>query len=249
MQVSAHNATLGTWLIAVSLAVALLAGCATPSAKPPPGSYRSETLARLPAGSKLLILHVPASTPAFRPGDPIVVAALTKQLTEAGYRVGLVPFDDYRLLVRDELASLGSRLTGDQAKDIARAEAAALPRLARIGGSTEGAALLISSRLVLREAELWQSHATWDGQTRAVQFKGTKATLANIQGTGPGLSIELLAHNAEGRLQFRWYGGASLPYMAGGVDGRNPEPREDLFHSGVELEQGVRLALRPLLSE
>jgi hypothetical protein len=237
------------WATVALLAGAFASASAADSQGAAPGSYRASDFAPPLAGTIALLLHIPSNDPEFDPGDKIVADTVRRQTMAAGLRVGIIDWKDFSVLVRDELLVHLKNLTGNQALDVARAEARALPRMARIAKATSAAALLITTRLVMRNTEVMNNVARWDGQTREIAFKGTGARRPMLDGAGPGLSVEVRVHDGEGRLLLQWYGGAALTYVAVDSDRGIAETRTDLFRTPDEISQGVQLALEPLLGK
>lgn len=233
------------WLPLLLAVMAVLAGCASTAPKSVPGQYIDQDLALPPKGSLVLLLHLPANERAYRHGDLEVQSLVQDALIRSGYKVAVVDPDDYTLALRAELQPMIGQSTGPTADQLQRAEFKALALVSRVTADLSGSQLLLRTRLLTRPANLWQSHAYWDGVSRPIGLAGTRPSrsFTEIQGTGPGVSIEVTAISAAGRLMFRTYGGIALPFEADGLG--NPVEARSLFTRGF-LEEGVHTSLAPL---
>lgn len=229
------------WLAASILAIGL-ASCAAP---PAADFYVAQAFSTPSARSLVLLLHTPADEPAYRAGDANAKHLVTESLKQAGYRVRHIEYAEYGPLLGHEMRRLHAISPRPGAKEIADAELHALRNLARAVCNEAESPLLLRTRLLTRPTTLWQSVATWDGQKRQVKFVEKDKVLANIQGTGPGMSLEVIAADPDGKLVARSYGGASLPYISGRSG--YAIPRDDLFADNKELAEGIAIALLPLL--
>lgn len=219
--------------------------CIAACAAPMESNFSAAQSFRAPEQHSLvLLLHVPAAEPAYREGDPAAKRLVTEALTQRGYRVGLIEHSDYALLLQSELAGLRSRTSSPTSQEVAEAEARALATLAKVACKQADSPLLLRTRLLTRPTTLWQSVASWDGQKRQLPFDGSERVLANVQGTGPGMSLEAVAADPAGRLVVKSYGGASVPYVSGKA--AYTRPRVNLFSSDTELKEGIAIALQPV---
>lgn len=229
----------------------LLGGCGTP--RPPVAADQFVAVGYLPParGSLLLLMHLPAQEREDRRGDIESSALLAQSLVDHGYQVMVLDADVYDQALRTEwqgLPSDGASSAGESPDRIglARADARALVRVARAACSAAASPLFIRTRLRKRWVDLLQSHAYWDGVSRPLTFldESPGRVGANIDGTAPGISLELLATDADGRLQVRSHGGVALPFAVQGK--ATPVATRTLF-TRAQIEEGVGVALAPLL--
>lgn len=170
-----------------------------------------------------------------------------RQLVAAGYRVALLDRADHDRLWKEEAEAAGGLYDAVSGAPRPAAQAAALAGLATRVCREAKCALLMRPRLVMRHAELQQRVAEWDGQRRLIAVSKTGGTLHSFSGSIGAISVEMLALGADGRLAFRTFGGAAMPYAADTI-GAQFELRPDLFADDAEIADGVRIALAPLRS-
>lgn len=231
--------------IAAVAGFVLNAGCAV---DPPaaPDNYLSSSFARQQPSQLILLVHVPAVDSLARRGDPLAAEEVNKQLVSAGFRVASIPNEDFQKLLDKELTD-GTTPSGRISRqDHEKASLRALQQLAQIGAAEAGSVMVVRTRLVVRPTTNGQNHASWDGQRRPILFSGRGPMPMEIEGTGPGVSLEVLGVRSNGTLAIRSFGGISLPYRS---DARTAQPsdRTDLFDHTAELMQGTAIALAPFL--
>lgn len=237
-----HRLTLCAALLA---ALSQLSGCAVHSPAGAADLHVAQHFTAPPKGSPVLLLHLPANEAAYRHGDTEVRAMVRDALVSKGFRVGIVGPEDYMLAVRAELQQLHRATQQPSPAMLAQAEGRALATVSKVAAEVSGSRLLVRTRLLTRQAELWQSHARWDGVTRRIVFVDAKQgeTPQNIEGTGTGVSVEVVAMGPEGRLLIKSYGGIALPFSASRYG--PPVPARILF-TREHLLEGVAIALAPL---
>ena len=231
---------------ALLIASQLMPGCGTRSPSAAPDVYVSSQFVPPPPGSLLLLLHLAANETSYRSRDADVRKLVADELIKAGYRVAFVEPDDYGLALRAELQQLQRTTATPSRSQLAEAEMRALATVSKAGSEVSGSQLLLRTRLLTRPAELWQSHAKWDGVSRPIVFEGLKPgeVRANIEGTGSGISVEAIATGRDGRLLMKSYGGVALPFYAG-RSGR-PLLVDAPLSVPEHLQEGVSIALLPL---
>lgn len=233
-------------LAAAGAAPLMLLGCAGTSPPAAPDRYVSAQFVRPPAGSLVLLLHLPANEAVYRSRDADARQRVQDELTKAGYRVGLVEPDDYLLALRAEAQQLQRVTAAPSREQWAAAEMRALSTVSKVGAQLAGSHLLLRTRFLTRPAEIWQSYAKWDGVSRIITFEGAKPgeVRALINGNGSGISLEAVAADRDGRLLLKNYGGVALPFHANFL-GRPlllDNPMSVLQH----LDEGVGIAIAPL---
>lgn len=230
------------------LALALVTGCAAGPSRSAPDQYVAKGYLAPPKGSIVLLLHLPAVEPSYRSGDGDARTLVQQALVRAGYKVGIVDPDDYLPAFESELGKLGRDISRLEARQVHMADLRALAIVARAGSEASGSHLLVRTRLLTRPAELWQSHAYWDGVVRPIVFSQSKpgVTPREIKGTGTGVSIEVTAVGATGQVLLRTFGGIALPFAVNflgiPMDTASPFTRP-------HLEEGVGAALSMLLPQ
>jgi len=232
-------------LVALPIAPYLVLGCAGPSIKAASDRYVSPDFRPPKTGSIILVLHLPALEPVYRVGDEEIRKLVQASLFKAGYRVGVIEPEDYMLALRAEFQQLRRTTPAPTPEQLALAEMQALSTVAKVGSELTGSPVLLRTRLLTRSANLWQSYATWDGVSRPIVFADSKPNevRANIEGTGSGISLEVVATSSDGRLLLKNYGGISLPFYAS-RSGR-PLTVDKPLAVQSHLAQGVAIALSP----
>jgi hypothetical protein len=169
-------------------------------------------------------------------------------LVAAGYRAVLLDRNNHDLIWRQEAEAVGGIV--DPASGELRQAAFDLAMrtlVARVSRET-GAAMVLRPRLVLREARMSGTKASWDGQTRWIPVTGIGGGTANFAGSTSALSVQLAGFQSSGQLAFLAYGGVTLPFLTN-FNSRTSEFRHDLFASPTEVIEGTVIALRPLLGQ
>jgi len=124
----------------------------------------------------------------------------------------------------------------------------AVGTLARIIGGDPAFALTLSPVIVARAVPLDSDFTTWDGVRRSPPLPikdGMKTWVRWTHGTGVGLSLQLTGFGVGGRWAFTALGGMTLPGEPN-LDTGQVTIRKDLFEDADEIDEGVRIALRPL---
>jgi hypothetical protein len=107
--------------------------------------------------------------------------------------------------------------------------------------------LLRPTSFVEKMAKVSNSTATWDGVYWAIsEAQHDFYANTSYSGTVRAVSLELMAFNAEGALQFTTFGGVTLPNEVS-VSKDKVELRKDLLTNTREIEEAVRLVLQPVL--
>lgn len=228
------------WVIA-------LGSCATQETPPGSPSHVGASYRAPHAGALVLLIHVPAAEPLYRPGDAAAKRLVANALVAHGWRVGFIEQADFDAALGHELRGLVTRTSTLTVGEVEAAEARALATVAQVACERTGSPLLLRTRLLSRVTHVWQSVAHWDGHKEQIQFLGTDRVLANIQGAGPGVSLEVAAFNPAGQLVARTYGGVTLSYVVKDASGVAVD-RENLFAADTSLAEGVKRAVAPLLA-
>jgi hypothetical protein len=179
---------------------------------------------------------------------PHLLNALHKNLVAAGYRAALLDRSNHDLVWQQEVDAVGgivdpvSREPRQAAFDLA-----IRTLVARVSRET-GATMVLRPRLVLREAQMSGTKASWDGQTRWIPATGIGGGTAHFSGSTSAVSVQLVGFQSSGQFAFLAYGGVSLPFRTN-FNTRASEFRNDLFSSPTEVMEGTAIALRPLLDQ
>jgi len=235
------------WLVALICAVVALTGSGFAAGQTALAADGSAAPAFVPPppGSVVLLLHLPAVEPAYSHRDATVQSMVESALGGQGYRVVTVDPDDYQLALRAERAPLeasGRELSRDA---LGRAEARALALVARAATGAVGSPLFLRTRLLTRPAAALDHMVSWDGVIRPIVYLDAERGRVTVrfEGTATGVSVELLALGADGRLLVRSYGGIALPFA---IRGRDLPVDAPMLFTRPQLEEGVGLALAPL---
>lgn len=230
--------------VGLGILVLVLAACAAPKPRPAADNRVDPNFKPPPAGALIVLLPEP-QTPPIEAGEVFMARQLEQQLMSAGYRVAKLSRSNYAEIWPQEVASVGGLFDAATGAPRPQAYGVALSRLARRVCEELKCALLVQQRLLKRSAQLDGSVAEWDGQRLPIPVKDIPGREARFSGSAPGLSVELFAMTAEGRLGFRTYGGATLPYRTNMQESKN-ELRQTLFADDREVADAVRIALEPL---
>jgi hypothetical protein len=232
--------------IVVALLLTHIAAFAAAAATP---SSNEEALVRVsPRPAVLVVLPPLAQFPEFTDGQDAVEEELIGVLVGAGYKVRRLVRSEFITALTEEIAAVGGiydPVTGQQ--NLARHEEA-LGRLTRRLVDENEAAMVLSSRLVLRTATVRGDAAEWDGQVRMGRTtQGIDQTVV-WSGTTKGLSLELTGFRSNGERVFKTYGGLVLPYRLDMAQSKL-ELRRSFFPNRGEVVEGSLVALKPLLRD
>jgi hypothetical protein len=231
---------------AVLLSLAFLAISATTNAQ----SQRATSMAGIrppDLGSLILILPATYEVQDFESGVDVVLQEIHKLLYTAGYKTALLNKQNYEVVWRQELEAAESFYGTATSHTSAEVAALALTTLAsRLTGETS-AKLILLPRLVLRTALLSGTKAEWDGRQELIPTRGLFGGTSTGRGTTMAVSLQLLALTGTGEVAFKSYGGITLPYKVNFLN-EHAEMRSDLFKSDLDISEGTRIALDPLLA-
>jgi len=234
-------------IIPILLLPLLLQACAPVTPAAPTEEYVAPFFKAPSPGSLLVLLPTKSSSPEVVGGEEFVLQQIHRQLTGVGYRVVALDAANYAVVWDQEIKAVGGIYDTRTGALRTAAYAQALSALAkRVASETRGA-MVISHSLVIRQAKLLGTTAEWDGQRRTPPTTRTYGSEYRFHGTTSALSVELLAISGDGTIAFKTLGGTSLPYRADTLAGQY-EIRPDLFATDSETAEGVRIALKPLLS-
>jgi len=234
-------------IISILLLPLLLQACAPIAPARSTDEYVAPSFKAPSPGSLLVLLPARSSASDVAGGEEFVLQQIHRQLTGAGYKVVALGAANYAVVWDQEVNAVGGVYDTRTGALRTAAYAQALSALAkRVASETHGA-LVISHGLVIRQAKLLGTNAEWDGQRRLPPTTKTYGSEYQFHGTTSALSVELLAIADDGTVAFKTLGGTSLPYRADTLAGQY-EIRPDLFATDSETAEGVRIALRPLLS-
>lgn len=227
-----------------ALLASLAAGCASPP-MPAADAYLAKPFSPPERGALVVLLPAP-SAQEMPQGTALMTEQLHRQLVASGFKVAALSASNHDEIWRQEATAVGGIYDPATGKLDAQAQGKALAHLAQRVCAELKCAFVLHQRLVLRKAALAGTKAEWDGQRRNMPVKGGPDQMLNLSGDTTGLSVELIAIQADGMTAFRSYGGASLPYRVD-VNRERNEVRPDLFADDKELAEGVQIALQPLL--
>lgn len=233
--------------IVVVLFLAHIAAFANAAATPS-SSDEAPSVRVSPRPAVVVLLPPLAQFPEFADGQDTVEEELIGLLVGAGYKVRRLVRSEFIQALTEEIAAVGGiydPVTGQQ--NPARQEEA-LGRLTRRLVDENEAALVLSSRLVLRTATVRGDAAEWDGQVRMGRTTQGIDQTTVWSGTTKGLSLELTGFRSNGERVFKTYGGLVLPYRLDMAQSKL-ELRRSFFPNRNEVVEGSLVALKPLLRE
>ncbi len=230
--------------LVASLAMALLAGCASVESTPTKDDLVAPDF-RAPAAGALIVLAPGAPIGAAESaGTHLALVQLHAQLRAAGYRVVALDDANFADLWRSEIRVEGNPYDPSTGKPLPEVLARIWVSLARRIGEQTHCAVVLDYQLVARSAVMSGRKAGWDGVVRDISFERGHERY-EMSGTASALSVELLGFSPSGELLLRQFGGTSLFYRINTIE-RREEIRPDLFLNDAETADGVRVALSPL---
>jgi len=225
----------------------LLAACASRPVSLPSDNEISQSFRRPTPSSLIVLLPAQVETADLEPGAAVLMTALHRRLTAAGYKVIALDEGSYDAIWSQEVAEVGG-IYDPHTGVLRRHELMlALGRLVQRVSLETHAAMVMRPQLVLRRAEISGMSATWDGQQRRVPVFGLGADTITNDGSTLGLSVGLDVFTPSGELVMHTYGGILLPYRINVLSSKN-EVRSDLFANGTEVIDGVGIALKPFFN-
>jgi hypothetical protein len=154
------------WILSLVVPI-LLAACASSSVSLPSDNEISQSFRRPTPSSLIVLLPAQVETADLEPGAAVLMTALHRRLTAAGYKVIALDEGSYDAIWSQEIAEVGGIEIA--AGVLRRRELMlALGRLMQRVSSETHAAMVMRPQLVLRRAEISGMSATWDGQQRRV---------------------------------------------------------------------------------
>jgi hypothetical protein len=223
----------------------LMAACA--NTPPATDTFVSPSFIAPPRGSVVVILPPQSRISEFASGADVLEAELERQISSAGFRPQLVSKSDFGKIWREEVSAVGGLYDPASGGTRVGKYEQALSALARRISADIPGALILCPRLLLRTARLSGTSVEWDGQSRQLPAADDRAQNYRWEGETQGLSVELMAIDASGNLQFKTYGALLVPYRVNIAHAKN-EIRDDLFHRHQDIVDGATASLRPLLS-
>ena len=223
-----------------------LASCTAVAPTAAPDSFIDGAFVPPPKGSLVVLLPPNGSPAAAARGEELIQEHVHGQLVAAGYRVAGLERANYAVIWEQEIAAVGGIYDAKSGAFKPKANLQAMAQLARRVAASTGCSLVLEYQLVERPATLSGRSAQWDGQVRQQQVVGAYGNEYRHDGSTVGLSVRLFGLLADGRVAFKTYGGTSLPYQ---INARSAvqEFRPNLFISGEETAEGVKLALAPIV--
>jgi hypothetical protein len=226
----------------------LLAACAAnPPVAPAPDAYRAEAF-QPPAPGAVLTLLPPQETQydELREGAEQLHKRLQKQLLAAGYQLVVLKREDYLRRWKQAADNVGGVYQNDSGEFKSQEYLQALSTLLRSSCELTQCALLIDARLVVRPAELVNGMVEWDGRRQPSEDR--VATGNQAPDRTYGISVEISGIQPDSSLAFKSYGGAVLPAQYS-MDELQNFARKPMSWNSVDLDAGLRIALRPLLDK
>jgi hypothetical protein len=180
-------------------------------------------------------------------GEGMVLNQLQRQLKQAGYKVGILDSSSYESIWAQEVAYVGGifdQATGQLNKEAyAQVITGLVSRVCAEAKCTH----IIKPHIASRSVSFDGSQVEWDGQIRDIPTSYAGGRTTRFRGNGSAFSVELTGLDAQGNLLFKQYGGASLIHEANVADVKL-SLRTELFANDLEIADGVRIALKPLLA-
>ena len=227
-----------------ALALGTLA-CASAPETPPLPKISSVLLAPMSFNQQL-----PAPLDA---GGSIVHEVLSGILWKQDIRVIAPPVPEFQSTWRDEAKGAVGSLYGEDGKlDRTRYDAAvrALATAYRARGAQFDA--IVIPYLAARRGSVTGQSVSWDGTSHRLPVERPNRDVTQMEvrrGLEVGCtSVLVLVYDAQGSLLFERYGGLEVAQRMQAAEGRwRWTERGDLFRNRNDLEEGVRIALQPLL--
>ena len=199
-------------------------------------------------GARLLVMPVQVADANFGKGQQPIEQELFARLEKLGYRPVALKgskFEGYwPEVMRQVEATADPRDRNNKAVGYARA----VGTMAKIVANDPDYAMLLSPVIVDRVVQIDSDMTSWDGVRRSPPLAikdGIKTWVRTSHGTGLALSLQVTGFGEGGRFAFATYGGLTLPGQPN-LDTHTITTRPDPFEDKDEIEEGVRVALRPL---
>ena len=230
----------------IALVIGSTAGAAfSQSAVDTQESYVAKPLAQIARGSLIVLLPSIASQALIARAEGHVVGEVAKQLRAAGLRASVLDEASYSALLsaaEDSTDGNSSAIASGTADRRLRA----LPLIAEEICAQTKCVAIVEARIVSRRMKVRDRHAEWDGVARRLPFSNSSGNIHEFKGNAAGLSVAILAISASGKVMFRTYGGAAIPFEMDAV-AKSARLRADLFADPDEVVEGVEVAIRPLV--
>ena len=185
-------------------------------------------------------------------GAAVLDEVIARVLWEKDLRVQAAPAEQFRADWKQAQQQVDSAAGGDAQPEAARFDAAAAAVVAawRARG-TEFDALLIPY-LVNRDGTVVGESVQWDGVVRQLPVEYEYHDKAHVEArrrlSTRCTSLRMLVFAADGRRLFERYGGLETTQTMKIAEGNwSWTERGDLFRDRADLEDGARVALKPLL--
>lgn len=197
-------------------------------------------------GARVFVMPVAEQYTEFEGGGEVVSAEIGRQLQDGGWQPVTMEQSKYTKVWSSIVRRIGGMYSPQTGKiDRLKFKFAAMELVRSVSDASTYDAFLFPS-LVIRDAELKGKRATWDGVSRAKVTRGSTAPMS-WSGTTKGLSLEIIALDAESNWLFTSYGGLALPFYSDLRDNPKNEVRDDIFDRPYDIQSGVTVALYPIL--
>jgi hypothetical protein len=159
---------------------------------------------------------------------------------------------DFRNAWLTAAKSVGSLYGPDGRFDPARYDAVARSLVQVYRGRGEQFEILLIPYLIYRDGAVVGQSVQWDGVARHLPFEYANRDVTHMESRrglkAACISLRVVAYDADGNRLFETYGGLEVAVRMKLAEGRwTWTERGDLFRDRDDLEEGTRVALKPLL--
>ena len=185
-------------------------------------------------------------------GAPVVHELLSGLIYQRDIRVSSVPFEEFHDIWIAEAKAVGTLYDAEGNLDPARYDEAVRSLVAAYRKRGAEFDVLLIPYLAVRPGSVVGQSVKWDGTTQRLPLEYRNRDRAHLEarrGLQVGCtSLHVLAYDAEGKRLFERYGGLEvMQRMQIDENGWRWASRDDLFRKRTDLEEGVAIALEPLL--
>lgn len=226
---------------------ALITGCATNTVSIPDNHY-SDAYRGVPSPASILLLPISPDKDEYRHGVSAVTHLLVEDL-QTRHTVETVSVPVFNASWQQAIEDVGGIYSATSGAFDRERYFRAVEELLQELNPEGDHDIVIFPALVERQAQSTGKYATWDGVRRANITDGLdNARFSRWHGSVGAVSLQLNSFDGQGRWLATSYGGLVLPHFYT-IKDKIPRThlKDDMFTDENALEEGVRLAVVPLL--